>query len=111
MLLVSAFIDVTLLPATHSRDCRLFVHITLPDSFPSLVGDVLVVTAFLSYCGPFNQSFRQSMIATWQKEVSLRKVPGSATVNLVTMLTDQTQVSRNASHRLSRYVYAVEQTS
>ncbi|TPP64769.1 Dynein heavy chain 5 axonemal [Fasciola gigantica] len=57
-----------------------------------LVGDVLVATAFLSYCGPFNQDFRQSMIITWQREVRIRKVPGSAMVNLLTMLTDQTQI-------------------
>ncbi|OON14709.1 ATPase family protein, partial [Opisthorchis viverrini] len=58
----------------------------------SLVGDVLVATAFLSYCGPFNQEFRQTFILSWLREVRIRRIPGSPSVNLISMLTDQTQL-------------------
>ncbi|GAA55986.1 dynein heavy chain 5 axonemal [Clonorchis sinensis] len=58
----------------------------------SLVGDVLVATAFLSYCGPFNQEFRQTFILSWLREVRIRRIPGSPSVNLISMLTVQTQL-------------------
>ncbi|CAL8073408.1 unnamed protein product [Calicophoron daubneyi] len=58
----------------------------------SLVGDVLVVTAFLSYCGPFNQEFRQTFTVSWKREVNIRKIPHSTLINVITMLTEPTQL-------------------
>ena len=42
-----------------------------------LVGDVLLATGFLSYSGPFNQEFRNLMIKTWKKEMSVNRIPFS----------------------------------
>ena len=40
-----------------------------------LVGDVLLCTGFLSYCGPFNQEFRSLMNKSWKKEMISAKIP------------------------------------
>ncbi|CAH8603615.1 unnamed protein product [Dicrocoelium dendriticum] len=64
------------------------------DHIESLSGDVLVATAFLSYCGPFNQEYRLALINSWQMEITRRKVPGSTVVNLIATLTDQTQLEQ-----------------
>ncbi|VDP25886.1 unnamed protein product, partial [Schistosoma mattheei] len=57
-----------------------------------LVGDVLVATGFLSYCGPFNQEFRQMLYQSWQRILRQYNIPGSTIVNLISMLTRPTQL-------------------
>ncbi len=57
-----------------------------------LVGDVLLCTAFLSYCGPFNQDFRLMLNKNWMKELKNRKIPFTINLNLIDMLVDQTTV-------------------
>lgn len=57
-----------------------------------LVGDVLVATAFLSYSGPFNQDFRLLLKGNWIKELKTRKIPYSASLNIMDMLTDPNTV-------------------
>ncbi|CAH8622846.1 unnamed protein product [Heterobilharzia americana] len=57
-----------------------------------LVGDVLVATGFLSYCGPFNQEFRQMLYQSWQRLLRQFNIPGSTIVNLISMLTQPTQL-------------------
>ncbi|XP_068088806.1 dynein axonemal heavy chain 8 [Hyperolius riggenbachi] len=59
-----------------------------------LVGDVLLLTAFLSYCGPFNQTFRNILLQEiWVKEIGDLKIPFSENLSIVTMLVDQPTVS------------------
>ncbi|XP_029675665.1 LOW QUALITY PROTEIN: dynein heavy chain 8, axonemal-like [Formica exsecta] len=53
-----------------------------------LVGDVLVLTGFLSYCGPFNQEFRVLLQRKWFDFLQDRKIPISVTINIVNTLTD-----------------------
>ena len=57
-----------------------------------LVGDVLLASGFLSYCGPFNQDFRSQLLLTWKKELSSRKIPFSQQLNLLDMLSDATTI-------------------
>ncbi|KAJ9594442.1 hypothetical protein L9F63_014127 [Diploptera punctata] len=53
-----------------------------------LVGDVLLLTGFLSYSGPFNQEFRQSLQKFWVDELVKRRVPMSTNLNIIECLTD-----------------------
>ncbi|CAJ0941089.1 unnamed protein product [Ranitomeya imitator] len=60
----------------------------------SLVGDVLIVATFLSYCGPFNQTFRDLLLKdTWEMEIRSRNIPFSANLNIVSMFVDQPTVN------------------
>ncbi|XP_041950591.1 dynein heavy chain 8, axonemal-like [Alosa sapidissima] len=59
-----------------------------------LVGDVLQLTGFLSYCGPFNQSFRDLLLKDiWKGELVKRKIPYTENLNLISMLVDQPTIS------------------
>ncbi|XP_077138122.1 dynein axonemal heavy chain 8 isoform X2 [Ranitomeya variabilis] len=60
----------------------------------SLVGDVLIVAAFLSYCGPFNQTFRDLLLKdTWEMEIRSRNIPFSRNLNIVSTFVDQPTVN------------------
>ncbi|XP_034939850.1 dynein heavy chain 8, axonemal [Chelonus insularis] len=53
-----------------------------------LVGDVLILTGFLSYCGPFNQEFRVLLQRRWLNLLHAKKIPVSSKVNVVDSLSD-----------------------
>lgn len=58
------------------------------DEISRLVGDVLILTGFLSYTGPFNQEFRSLLQKTWQDELLRRRIPFTSSINAVERLTD-----------------------
>ncbi|XP_010219892.1 PREDICTED: dynein heavy chain 8, axonemal [Tinamus guttatus] len=59
-----------------------------------LVGDVLLCTGFLSYCGPFNQNFRNLLLKDlWETEMKAHKIPFSEDLNLISMLVDPPTIS------------------
>ncbi|XP_010143834.1 PREDICTED: dynein heavy chain 8, axonemal-like, partial [Buceros rhinoceros silvestris] len=59
-----------------------------------LVGDVLLCTGFLSYCGPFNQNFRELLLKDlWEAEMRAHKIPFSENLNLISMLVDLPTIS------------------
>ncbi|VVC98542.1 unnamed protein product [Leptidea sinapis] len=53
-----------------------------------LVGDILLLTGFLSYSGPFNQEFRSLLNNSWLAELLRRKIPVSMSLNITEQLTD-----------------------
>lgn len=57
-----------------------------------LIGNAILVTAFLSYCGPFNQDFRQRMLNEWQKQIQQRTIPFSDNFNIIEQLNDEATV-------------------
>uniref|UniRef100_A0A3Q1JKI8 AAA+ ATPase domain-containing protein n=1 Tax=Anabas testudineus TaxID=64144 RepID=A0A3Q1JKI8_ANATE len=59
-----------------------------------LVGDVLQLTGFLSYCGPFNQSFRDMLLKDiWEAELRSHKIPFTENLNLISALVDPPTIS------------------
>jgi len=53
-----------------------------------LVGDVLLLTGFLSYSGPFNQEYRTLLQKSWVELLILNNIPVSADVQVTTALAD-----------------------
>lgn len=58
-----------------------------------LVGDVLILIGFLSYCGAFNQEFRNLLQRKWLDFIQDRKIPISLVINITATLTDTATVS------------------
>ncbi|XP_063235253.1 dynein axonemal heavy chain 5 [Bacillus rossius redtenbacheri] len=58
-----------------------------------LVGDVLLATGFLSYCGPYNQEFRAGLVNSWMDILRTRDVPFTHNLNITNMLVDSATVS------------------
>ncbi|EDV90322.1 GH11347 [Drosophila grimshawi] len=57
-----------------------------------LVGDVCLLTAFLSYTGPYNQEFRTYFLNLWTKHIVEKMIPISASVNVIDNLTHRSQI-------------------
>lgn len=53
-----------------------------------LVGDVIYLTAFLSYAGPFNQEFRANFQKNWFDQMTTQQIPFSVNINVIESLTD-----------------------
>jgi dynein heavy chain len=78
-----------LIAALGSENERWAQSIVLLDSnLKVIVGDVLMASAFISYAGPFNKSFRDKMIKEdfekYFKQNKLETSPGSDPVKLLT---------------------------
>ncbi|XP_022821404.1 dynein heavy chain 8, axonemal-like [Spodoptera litura] len=57
-----------------------------------LVGDILLLTGFLSYSGPFNQEFRNLLISNWLGDLINRKIPVTLNLNITNELTDNATI-------------------
>lgn len=58
----------------------------------SLIGDVLILTGFLSYTGPFNQEFRTKLLDSWSRELRTRHVPVTINLPLISSLVDNSTI-------------------
>ena len=58
-----------------------------------LIGNAIIVTAFLSYCGPFNQDFRHRMLNEWQKQIQQKMIPFSENFDILAQLNDEATVT------------------
>ncbi|XP_018342058.1 PREDICTED: dynein heavy chain 8, axonemal [Trachymyrmex septentrionalis] len=61
---------------------------TFKSEIERLIGDALIFTGFLSYCGPFNQEFRILLQRKWFDLIQDRKIPISLNINIVDALID-----------------------
>lgn len=57
-----------------------------------LVGDVMYLTAFLSYVGPFNQDYRKRLLENWRDYINGKRIPMSSKINVVESLCDMATV-------------------
>lgn len=58
-----------------------------------LVGDVVLATGFLSYCGPYNQQFRQNLLNNWMGILKTRNIPFTDNLNIINMLVENSTIS------------------
>ncbi|VVC99768.1 unnamed protein product, partial [Leptidea sinapis] len=58
-----------------------------------LVGDVVLATGFLSYCGPYNQEFRNSLFNTWMGILKSKHIPVTDNLNITNMLVENATIS------------------
>ncbi|CAH1099757.1 unnamed protein product [Psylliodes chrysocephalus] len=58
-----------------------------------LVGDVLLATGFLSYCGPYNQEFRANLVKFWMEILQKHTIPFTTNLNITNMLVENATVS------------------
>jgi dynein heavy chain len=57
-----------------------------------LVGDVLVMCAFMSYSGPFNSEFRMLLMDKWRGNLSSLGIPFTRDLNLISQLVDNATI-------------------
>ncbi|DBA95316.1 TPA: Dynein heavy chain cytoplasmic [Trebouxia sp. C0006] len=66
-----------------------------------LVGDCLLTSSFLSYCGAFTFDYRDSMVyQLWLNDVTEHKLPVSTPFRLETLLTNEVEMTEWASQGL-----------
>ncbi|XP_046389607.1 dynein axonemal heavy chain 5 [Ischnura elegans] len=58
-----------------------------------LVGDVLLATGFLSYCGPYNQEFRANLVSSWMNILKSKNIPFTHDLHIINMLVESSMVS------------------
>lgn len=57
------------------------------------MGDVLLATGFLSYCGPYNQAFRTNLVKTWMTVLKDYDIPYTKSLNITNMMVESATVS------------------
>ena len=55
-------------------------------------GDSLIAAAFLSYAGPFETTYRDSLMGSWSKYVDNQQLPVTENFNFTTFLAKSTDV-------------------
>ena len=56
----------------------------LKDQLGRLIGDTLLACGFLSYAGPFNQDYRNQLLAAWRSLLKQKNVACTRDINVVT---------------------------
>ncbi|XP_047348543.1 dynein axonemal heavy chain 10 isoform X3 [Vespa velutina] len=66
-----------------------------------IIGNSLLSSGFLAYCGPFSYEFRNNMIYNdWLRSIIERKIPLSQPFNIQTQLSDDVEISKWTSEGL-----------
>lgn len=58
-----------------------------------LLGDVIILTGFLSYSGPFNQEYRYNLMQSLYTNLKAKSIPHSPNMNVTEKLTDPPTIS------------------
>ena len=74
--------------------------VTLADNLDLIVGDVLMAASFVSYVGPFNKKFRESIIKNFMAFFVKNKIPMSPDLDPLTILTDEATVAKWNTEKL-----------
>jgi dynein heavy chain len=57
------------------------------------LGDIVILTGFLSYSGPFNQEYRTNILKSWYQELNKKSIPNSPVLNITEKLADPPTIS------------------
>jgi dynein heavy chain, axonemal len=74
----------------------------------SLVGNVLISTAFLSYQGPFNQDFRKHLTEEWNNLLIRQNIPFTKSIDIVEYLTNTKLVGEWILQKLPNDEFSIE---
>lgn len=58
-----------------------------------LLGDIVILTGFLSYSGPFNQEYRTNILQSWYQKMNDKAIPNSPDLNVTEKLADPPTIS------------------
>lgn len=58
-----------------------------------LLGDIVILTGFLSYSGPFNQEYRTHILKSWYTKLNDKNIPNSPDLNITEKLADPPTIS------------------
>jgi len=58
-----------------------------------LLGDIVILTAFLNYSGPFNQEYRTKLLQSWYDQLNEKSIPNSPNLNVSEKLADPPTIS------------------
>lgn len=58
-----------------------------------LLGDIVILTGFLSYSGPFNQEYRAHLLKSWYNNLKYKNIPHSPDLNITEKLADPPTIS------------------
>ena len=56
-----------------------------------LIGDALLACSFLSYSGPFNQQFRESLFEKWENLLQKKKLPFTEHLDVMGLLLEENE--------------------
>jgi dynein heavy chain len=57
------------------------------------LGDIVLLTGFLSYSGPFNQEYRKYLMQSWNQKLIQKNIPKSPNLNVTDKLADAPTIS------------------
>lgn len=77
----------------------------------TLVGDVLITAAFISYSGPFNRQFRTDLLTKWIARVKELKIPMQEEFDPLQLLTNDALIARWNNDRLPTDRVSLENAS
>ena len=58
-----------------------------------LIGDALLACSFLSYSGPFNQQFRETLFEKWEKLLKRKNLPFTENLDVINLLINENDAS------------------
>merc|ERR1712079_721390 len=58
-----------------------------------LIGDAVLACSFLSYSGPFNQHFRETLFAKWEKLLKKKNLPFTENLDVINLLINENDAS------------------
>ena len=73
-----------------------------------LIGDVLISSGMIAYCGPFTSVFRNSLTSDWVTQCSVKNIPASEVFKLEEVLGEPVKIREWQTYGLPSDAFSVE---